>query len=169
MLVCRTKKDNRDLERKETDPVKRVEYLAKRREKYLSDLKDGKRKNIDQLTEREKRSTRRKLKTTKRDYRKRKKLHDNLPNLTPPNSPEEVQEPSHQRLSADRKKKRSVAKCYRDNKILRNQLKSVSKRMNMYRMRLLRQKMQNPDQPETPRTKTRNILKHWSESKHKKM
>lgn len=38
--------------------------------------------------------------------------------------------------------------------------------MNMYRMRLLRQKMQNPDQPETPRTKTRNILKHWSESKH---
>lgn len=40
--------------------------------------------------------------------------------------------------------------------------------MNMYRMRLLRQKMQNPDQPETPRTKTRNILKHWSESKHKK-
>lgn len=118
--------------------------------------------------EREKRSTRRKWKTTKRDYRKRKKLHDNLPNLTPPNSPEEVQEPSHQRLSADRKKKRSVAKCYRDNKILRNQLKSVSKRMNMYRMRLLRQKMQNPDQPETPRTKTRNILKHCSESKHKK-
>lgn len=41
-------------EKRDSDPVKRVEYLAKRREKYLSDLKDGKRKNIDQLTEREK-------------------------------------------------------------------------------------------------------------------
>lgn len=40
-------------EKRDSDPVKRVEYLAKRREKYLSDLKDGKRKNIDQLTERE--------------------------------------------------------------------------------------------------------------------
>lgn len=157
-------------EKRDSDPVKRVEYLAKRREKYLSDLKDGKRKNIDQLTEREKKEAHDvNGKQQKETTEKEKKLHDNLPNLTPPNSPEEVQEPSHQRLSADRKKKRSVAKCYRDNKILRNQLKSVSKRMNMYRMRLLRQKMQNPDQPETPRTKTRNILKHWSESKHKKM
>lgn len=40
-------------EKRDSDPVKRVEYLARRREKYLSDLKDGKRKNIDQLTERE--------------------------------------------------------------------------------------------------------------------
>lgn len=38
----------------------------------------------------------------------------------------------------------------------------------MYRMRLLRQKMQKPDLPGTPRTKTRNILKHWSASKHQK-
>lgn len=97
-------------EKRDSDPVKKAQYLAKRREKYLSDLKDGKRKNIDRLTEREKRSTRRKWKTTKRDYRKRKKL---LPNLTAPNSPPDVQVPSQQRLSADRKKKRSIAKCYR--------------------------------------------------------
>lgn len=37
-------------EKRVSDPVKRVEYLAKRREKYLSDLNDGKRKHIDQLT-----------------------------------------------------------------------------------------------------------------------
>lgn len=70
-------------EKRDSDPVIRVEYLAKRREKYLSDLKDGKRKNIDQLTEREKRSTRRKWKTTKRDYRKRKKIARQSPKLNP--------------------------------------------------------------------------------------
>lgn len=51
-------------EKRDSDPGKRAEYLAKRRKKNISDLKDGKRKN-DQLTEREKRSTRRKWKTTK--------------------------------------------------------------------------------------------------------
>jgi hypothetical protein len=172
--ACMSNKERqrRFREKRNSDPVKRAEYLAKRREKYALDLKDGKRKNIDQLTEREKRCIRRKWKTTKRDYRQRKKILENLPNLTPPNSPPEndirAQGPSHQQLSANRKKKRSVAKCYRDNKILRDQLRSMSKKVALYRMRLFRQKMEGPNQPETPRTKTRKVLRYWKSSKHQK-
>ena len=52
-------------ERRDSDPLKRAEYLAKRREKYVSDLKEGKRRNVDQLTEREKRRDRSRWRTTK--------------------------------------------------------------------------------------------------------
>lgn len=54
--VCMSNKERqrRFREKRDSDPGKRAEYLAKRRKKNISDLKDGKRKN-DQLTEREKR------------------------------------------------------------------------------------------------------------------
>lgn len=70
-------------EKRDNDLVKRAEYLAKRREKCLSGLKDGKRKNIDHSTERKRKGTMYKWKTIKWDYRKKKEIAQQFLKLNP--------------------------------------------------------------------------------------
>ena len=105
------KRQQKFRERRDSDPFERAEFLAKRREKYVSDLKEGKRKNVDQHIGREKRSARRRWKTTKREYRTRKNLFGSPSSLTAPNSSSgcvpihEAHGPSSQKMSGDRKKR----------------------------------------------------------------
>ncbi len=68
-----------------------MEYLEKEREKYRKDLESGRKKTINDVSEREKRRRRRKWRETYLRIKDRKEALQQL--VTPPHSPQ--QSPEH--------------------------------------------------------------------------
>ncbi|CAG2186302.1 unnamed protein product [Mytilus edulis] len=134
------------------------------------------------MTKRELRSKRKYWKNYKRDLRKRQTNMKNI--LTPPGSPltndeqavqeegvpvalqENVPGPSRQNIASKRKRKREKAKVYRTNKLLIRKLEESNRRVQMYRMRLKREKNKmnliENKKLETPRSRTKRLFKHAS-------
>lgn len=75
------------------------------------------------MTEREKRSAR------KRWRLKQKKVSESK---SPPKSPSSACS-SHQRLSSKKKKNREEAKCYRENKLLKEKIVNLEKKHAIYK------------------------------------
>nr|CAI5826633.1 unnamed protein product [Callosobruchus analis] len=77
-----------------SDPIKLAEYKEKERQKYLKKIERGQRKTINQMTDREKRSTRRKWREYSSSYRQKQAVAKNTENYihetTPPLSDNEA-------------------------------------------------------------------------------
>ena len=94
-------------------------------------------------------------------------------NITPPDSPSGEERVSsrqkEQNLKKKKKKKKKQqqqAKCYRDIEKLKQQLEVQKRRAEMYKKRWFRlnaskSQSSTASEPETPRTKTRNLLRHY--------
>ena len=102
-----------------------------------------------------------------RQRQRRKRDKDKEPSLlTPPGSPDSQPAPSRQKTSSTKKKISIVKKCKYDNKQLRNKLNQVKRKCNMYRKRLERAKAKDKphasNKADTPKTKTRKLLRYSS-------
>lgn len=171
MALTNAEKQRRYRQRRDANAEKRSEYLRKKREKYLSDLAVKKRIHITDMSERAQRQQRKKWKKEKRSYRKRLKETSSA-TLTPPCSPTEPEEGvnSHQRLTGAKKRNRNTAKCYRDNNILKQNLEEQKRKTELYKKRWMREKNKSKQSipiVETPRSKTRRLLKGWKSSTRK--
>ncbi|XP_062846256.1 E3 ubiquitin-protein ligase BRE1A-like [Trichomycterus rosablanca] len=79
-------KQRRYRARRDADPERREKYLEKEREKYREDLKSGRKKRINNLSEREKRRQRKKWRETYHRIKDRKEALQHL--ITPSHSPQ---------------------------------------------------------------------------------
>lgn len=122
------------------------------------------------MTEREKRSARKRWRLYKQQVRaKQKKVSENK---SPPKSPSSACS-SHQKLSSKKKKNREEAKCYRENKLLKEKIVNLEKKHAIYRKRLQRAKEQSSNDALkgnvlTPRSKTRKLLRNFSKKEVKR-
>ena len=85
-------------ERRNADPDRRQQYLEKERAKWQKDRETGKKKGVNELSEREKRAKRKKWREAKRQARSRNKASAVLLSDTPPSSSQETPEPGPSRL-----------------------------------------------------------------------
>ncbi|KAL8573043.1 hypothetical protein ACOMHN_010473 [Nucella lapillus] len=166
MALTAAEKQRQYRERRDADPDKRARYLSKSKQKYKTDkdLSKNKRKPVSNMTDREHRHSKKEWRKQKQHYRKGQKekttLEENL--VTPPLSPVTPNPPSRQYQHGVKKSKVHKAKCYRDNALLKAQLDKMEKKVEMYRKRWKRSS-RNEDVsgniPDTPRTKTRKLLR----------
>jgi hypothetical protein len=142
---------------RDKDANKRQIYLNKEKERFQRGKNSGKKKNIANMTDREKRSTRKRWRNQKRKDRVIQKQKSTV--LTPPNSPDSddtlplpQQQMSRQKCQSIKKKKKEMSKCYRDNNKLKQQLLEQAKKIEMFRKRWYREKEKNksPQMPDTP-------------------
>ncbi|KAL5010757.1 hypothetical protein ScPMuIL_013062 [Solemya velum] len=166
MALSAAEKQRRYRERRDADPEKRARYLLKSKQKYKTDRDVGKnkRKPSSNMTAREHRHLKKMWRKQKQQYRKnqkeKKSLEENL--LTPPRSPATPNPPSRQFQQSVKKSKMLRAKCYRDNHLLKTQLDKMEKKVDMYRKRWKRSTNKadvSTNIPDTPRTKTRKLLR----------
>ena len=150
------------------DPQRLEEFRAKERKRYHDNKTMGIVKLIDEKSARSQRLQRRRWKTAKQKQRQRRKDIANI--LTPPASPfqEAVEIPpvpthSRQKLQSRKKRKRTQAKCYRENAILEKKLDASQRKVRMLRKRL--QRMTVTTRLDSPRTKTKKLLRHLSKRK----
>ncbi|VDI79741.1 Hypothetical predicted protein [Mytilus galloprovincialis] len=86
MPLTNAEKQRRYREKRDSDPNRRAEFLARCKSKYQSDIGVGKRKRIIEMTPREQRKQRKEWRKIKSKQRKRKKSNHTI--LTPPSSPQ---------------------------------------------------------------------------------
>ena len=146
-------------ERCDADANRRRKYLRKSKAKYRKDKALGKRKSVEDMNEREIRYQR---KTWRNQKRKEKERLKDM-RVTPPASPER---PENEQISSRQKKhenklrNRNRAKCYRDLRNRDKDIERLNKKVILYKKRWLREKEKHLT--DTPRTKTRNLLKSVS-------
>lgn len=155
MALTNAERQRKYREKRDNDAARRAEYLRKKQEKYLQDLASGKRQLVSDLTYRSQRYQR-------KQWREQQKRHrENIKNapviLSPPHTPEPG--PSHQQISSSKRRERSRAKCYRDNEKLKKELEIEKKKASKYMRRWLREVEKQKEKVETPRTKTKRILR----------
>jgi len=150
-------------QKKKQNDEEYANYLTKERARYHKRKERGDVKLVSEMTDREKRGTRRTWRLQKQ--RQRRKIKD-LENLnTPPTSPPgpfPIRLNNHsnrQRVRKDR------AKAYREIDKLRNKVTEQKKLIERYRKRLYRQSQRQQDL-ESPRTKTKYQLKGQRVSEH---
>lgn len=153
MALTNAERQRKYREKRDNDAARRAEYLRKKQEKYLQDLASGKRQLVSDLTYRSQRYQR-------KQWREQQKRHrENIKNapviLSPPHTPE----PSHQQISSSKRRERSRAKCYRDNEKLKKELEIEKKKASKYMRRWRREVEKQKEKVETPRTKTKRILR----------
>lgn len=85
-------------ERRDADPDRRRQYLEKERARWKKDRDTGKKKGIDDLSEREKRAKRKKWREAKKAARAKSRASALLLSETPPSTPETEPEPGPSRL-----------------------------------------------------------------------
>lgn len=78
-------------ERRDADPDRRRKYLEKERAKWKKDRETGKKKGVNELSEREKRAKRKKWREAKSRARAKNRASALLQSETPPNSPAETE------------------------------------------------------------------------------
>lgn len=112
MVLSAAEKQRRYRQKRDSDPIRRAEYLAKSIQKYQSDKSVGKRKSINEMTQRDQRMARKQWRQQQLNHRRKIKEENHI--LTPPNSPIEqegnlnaeipIPEPSGKQTNAIRKK-----------------------------------------------------------------
>jgi len=165
MGLTAAEKQRRYRQKRNEDGRRRLEYLAKEKEWYKNKKEKGQVKLVADLSFRERRKQRKKWKLSKCEYRKRQTIQI----LSPPASPEPQQDDhpttTRQYVQSKKKKKREKAKCYRDNEILRKKLDNAFRKQEMYRKRLQRLSAQNANVTNTPRSKTKQLLRLFNLNK----
>ena len=158
-------------ENRDRNPEKREAYLQRERNRNMKKKEKGILKSVQDMTAREKRAARKRWRNQKRKKREQIKEQAKVMKslLTPPNTPAGVNGLPEdvvvqQKKQSSKKKKREIAKCYRDNERLKKELAKQKLVSDKYRKRLERQsEMQKRQESklDTPRTKTRKLLRHF--------
>lgn len=161
MALTNAEKQRRYRERRDMDPSRREEHLKKRNEKYKNDVQVGRLKKISDMTPREQRKQRKEWRKIKQNQRRKKKKQE-VKALTPPSSPVDISQREHHSTT---RKKRAIAKCYRDNAKLREELQKQKRTITKLRMKATRQEQNRKGGTNTPRTKTKKLLRNWSTEK----
>jgi len=166
MPLSAAEKQRRYRQKRDLEPERRIDYLEKQKQKYIDDLEVGKKKHIAKINERDKRQLRKLWRKKKAEYRKgRKEQVKKLQCLpTPESSPSHTpQHETNQRgQHMSKEKKRNIAKCYRDNSKLRDQLEKQKQLNRNLRKKLTRVKqVKTEKQSDTPKTKTRKLLRNF--------
>lgn len=136
MALTNAEKQRRYRENRDMDPSRREKHLTKRREKYKNDLQVGKLKKISDMTLREQRKQRKEWRKIKQNQRKKRKEEQEVKALTPSSSPVDISEREHH---STKRKRRAIAKCYRDNAKLRKELQKQKPIVTKLRMKERRQ------------------------------
>lgn len=166
--LSNAEKQRRYRERLNKDPDRKREYLEKKKQKYQDDIKVGKRKRVSDFTDREKRTKRKEWRKEKQELRKKQKSSLALQALTPPVSPDNLNNSANsQHNISTRIRRRKLAKCYRENEKLRKALSTQTKLSQKYLMRLRREKARKQQANDSPRRKVNNLLRHWTTSNQK--
>lgn len=162
MTFTNAVKQRRYLERRDKDPSRRKEHLKKQKEKYKNDLQVGKLKRISDMTPREQRKQRKEWRKIKQNQRKRKKKEE-VKALTPPSSPEDISQREHHSTT---RKKRAIAKCYRNNTKLREELQKQKRIITKLRMKATRhEQKRRGGELIHQELKPKTFLRNWSTEK----
>ena len=147
--------------RRDADPQRREKYLEKERQAYQDSKMNRTRKSIKEMSAREQRAERKRWRIYKQQWRKKNKDKNQH---TPPASPDSPFQ-SRQKSQSLKKKNKEKAKCCRDLKLLKNELLKEKKKVNMYKKRWIRekQKAHKVHLDDTPRTKSKKLLRSFSQ------
>ncbi|CAC5421867.1 unnamed protein product [Mytilus coruscus] len=128
-------------ENRKKDLVKRQAYLNDEKERYQKEKRTGKKKNVKDMTEREKRSARKKWRTAKHKERSAKKTLLKLmtPSHTPESSPNLQAGPSRQKVQSV-KKEIEIKQTVTGHLILEDKLAKQKRKIEMYKQIYLREK-----------------------------
>ncbi|XP_053401360.1 uncharacterized protein LOC128557639 [Mercenaria mercenaria] len=171
MGMSNAERQRRFRERRDADPERRQIYLQKGRERYRNDCKSGKVKPVEQLSDRDKRAIRKRWRTQKRkDRLRQKKNMETLKTLnTPPSTPEHENPSSRQKKQHKKKSRREEAKLYREKKKMELEIEKLKKKVEMYKKRLARKQSEDEKkQQDTPRRRTRKLLRNLAPKEVKK-
>ncbi|XP_062609736.1 splicing factor Cactin-like [Saccostrea cucullata] len=162
MPLTSTERSRKWRERQKEDPERHRRYLEKERDRYRKRKNKGDIKGIEDMSEREKRVTRKSWRKNRRNKRKKDKFILDAVNRTdtPPNSPTGTMERRPDTSTRGRKKvRKDRAKAYREIKQMKVKLASVERRVEKYKKRLQRMKKNNtPRCTDSPRSKTDQLL-----------
>ena len=169
MPLTQAEKQRRYRERLKNDPERREAYLKKERERWEDRKARGMVKTISEMSTLEQRHQRLSWRTFQAKCRDRKKMAKQV--ITPPASPQEIvfqdlpqfHSPEHMKKPDGWKssKKISRKRYFKQQHMIHvseAQADKYKRLANMYKKRWQRSAKQN--QPLTPRTKTRHLLKH---------
>ena len=177
MALSAAEKQRRYRKRRNADLERRQKYLDLEKAKYRQDLAIGKRKNIAQMSDRQKRAMRRRWRQQKQDLKETKKMLNIL--VTPPSHPTEpgtsrlirsfIRSPdgteSTPRTNRDIKiesaKKAKVSKCYKDLARKNVTIKILQKKVDSLRKALGRERRKissTMSEECTPRKRTNHIM-----------
>lgn len=152
-------------QRKKENPHEYAAYLQKEKKRYHKRKVEGQIRSINDMTEREKRHTRkawRKKKQKERNERKRESTELQLE--TPPSTPSGPF-PINLTNAGRKKVRKDRAKAYREIKKLKDQIADQKRTIERYKKRLYRQKLNSSD-TNSPRTQTRTLLKGQKVTNH---
>ena len=149
--------------KRHADPNKRAEYLKKAKSQWNKYREDGIIKYARDMTDRQRRHSRRKWRNSKRKTRAQAKLADAC--ITSPTSPGSPQPgPSEQARQGRKKVIQSRSKCYRELEKIRNELLVAKQKTEKYEKRsqraeakLRKQNEQSNTQKQIPLSKTRHF------------
>lgn len=136
MALTAKERARRWRERQKNDPEKHQRYLENEKERYRSRKNSGKLKCISELTERQKRSVRKRWRKNQKQKREKDKDIANLITVnTPPDSPgnEDIYLVDGRRSSGRKKVRRDRAKAYREVKKLKVKLQKKEKEIHKYK------------------------------------
>ncbi|VEN64132.1 unnamed protein product, partial [Callosobruchus maculatus] len=154
------------------DPIKLAEYKEKEKQKYLKKIEKGQRKRINQMTDREKRSTRRKWREYSSTYRQKKVVEHHTENFmretTPPLSDNEPH-PENIPHIADRRAQEAKRRSWKQRKLRNRQIKQkdayifeLKKKIKSQRQKYkrLKEKTKNDRKVQiSPKTQIENMAK----------
>lgn len=164
MPLSNAERIQRYREKLKTDPERYNKYKEIERKRYHDSKVYGTVKLINVKTKRSQRRERRKWRFNKRIQRQ--KLKDVKKQLTPPASPVSDGPPdppiaipscSRQKIQSNKKGNREKAKVYRDNHILGKKIENANRTIDRLKKRLER----STKIADTPRSKTRKLLRHF--------
>nr|CAI5869417.1 unnamed protein product [Callosobruchus analis] len=127
-----------------SDPIKLAEYKEKERQKYLKKIEKGQRKTINQMTDREKRSTRRKWREYSSSYRQKQAVAKNTENYihetTPPLSDNEAHRENIPPLSDNEAQQEAKRRSYKQRKLRNKQIKQKDAMISLLKKKIKAQR-----------------------------
>lgn len=175
MALSAAERQRRFRANRDADPERRQRYLQKQKKRYQEDKLEKRVKPVKEMTPREHRAIKKKWRKNQAIKRQRDKLlRQNTPPSTTESSPSEQWNsppqpgPSQQRMKTGALARRVRAlRRKRENEkrdlearvqTLNQQLQMEKKKVDMYRKRLARKR--KTEQEDTPRTKTKRLLRN---------
>nr|CAI5869416.1 unnamed protein product [Callosobruchus analis] len=122
-----------------SDPIKLAEYKEKERQKYLKKIEKGQRKTINQMTDREKRSTRRKWREYSSSYRQKQAVAKNTENYIHETTPPLSDNEAHPHIE-NRRFHEAKRRSYKQRKLRNKQIKQKDAMISLLKKKIKAQR-----------------------------
>jgi len=154
--------------RRDADPNRRVEYLAKKKVKYNNDIQARKRLKVGDMTPRQQRKQRRQWRSRQQASRQKQKTQISVVDENEVTSTTQASTPSTCRSNRGRKLvSRNRSALYKENIRLRETIQKCTTKMERYRKRLQRLRKVNTS-VDSPRKATAAMMKRRNQSEIRK-